>query len=82
MLTRQHNLAANAAQRPTSHPTPEEHDSQVRTLEQQQYSVGKQLNEEQAGVAKREVELGRWKAEKEEVGKKEIGEDGWADGKM
>lgn len=44
--------------------------------------MGKQLNEEQAAVAKKEVELGKWKNEKEEVGKMEVGESGWADGKM
>ena len=81
-LTRQHHSAAVAAQRPFSHPTPSEHDSQVRLLEQQQYAVGKQLNEEQAAVAKKEVELGKWKGEKEEVGRTEVGEDGWVDGKM
>ena len=81
-LTRQHHSAAVAAQRPFSHPTPTEHDSQVRSLEQQQYAVGKQLNEEQATVAKKEVELGRWKGEREEVRRKEVGEDGWVDGKM
>jgi len=81
-LTRQHHSAATAAQRPPSHPSPSEHDAQVRSLEQQQYAVGKQLNEEQAAVAKKEVEVGRWKGEKEEVGRKEVGEDGWVDGKM
>jgi hypothetical protein len=33
-------------------------------------------------VTKREAELVKWKADKEEVGKKEIGEDDWADGSM
>jgi len=81
-LTREYNQASAKAQRPANHPSSSEHDTQVRQLEQQQYSVGKQLNEEQAGVAKKEVELGKWKSEKEEIGKVEVGEDGWADGKM
>ncbi|ODO00253.1 hypothetical protein I350_06882 [Cryptococcus amylolentus CBS 6273] len=83
-LSRQLNQAASAAQRPPSHPSPEEHDAHVRSLEQQQYSTGKQLNDEQAAVAKKEVELGKWKASKEEIGKVEIGEDAesWADGKV
>ena len=82
VLTRQHNSAANAAQRPNSHPTPSEHDAQVRSLEQRQYAVGKQLNEEQAVVSKKEIEVGKWKGEKEDVGRPEIGDDGWVDGKM
>ncbi|WVQ82578.1 hypothetical protein IAT38_004708 [Cryptococcus sp. DSM 104549] len=81
-LSRQLTAAASAAQRPPSHPTVAEHDAQVHALEQQQYATGKQLNEEQANVAKKEVELGKWRAEKEEVGKMEVGEGGWADGKI
>ncbi|WWD22760.1 hypothetical protein CI109_107253 [Kwoniella shandongensis] len=81
-LSRQHAQATAAAQRPSSHPSAAEHDAQVRSLEQQQYATGKQLNEEQAAVAKKEVELGRWKSEKDEVGKIEVGEGGWADGKI
>ncbi|WVQ72350.1 hypothetical protein IAR50_001901 [Cryptococcus sp. DSM 104548] len=83
-LSRQLNQAASAAQRPPSHPSPAEHDAQVRSLEQQQYSTGKQLNDEQAAVAKKEVELGKWKLAKEEIGKVEVGEDAesWADGKV
>lgn len=82
VLTRQQHSAAIAAQRPSSQPTPSEYDAHVRSLEQQQYALGKQLNEEKAGVAKKEVEVGKWKGEKEEVGRKEVGEDGWVDGKM
>ncbi|WRT63336.1 uncharacterized protein IL334_000241 [Kwoniella shivajii] len=81
-LSRQHAQASTAAQRPPSHPSATEHDAQVRTLEQQQYATGKQLNEEQAAVAKKEVELGRWKNEKEEVDKLQIGEEDWANGKI
>ncbi|KAK8844688.1 hypothetical protein IAR55_006537 [Kwoniella newhampshirensis] len=81
-LSRQHAQATVASQRPSSHPTAAEHDAQVRSLEQQQYATGKQLNEEQAAVAKKEVELGKWRNEKEEVGKIEVGEGGWADGKI
>jgi hypothetical protein len=39
----------------------------VRDLEQKQYAAGKALNEEQSAVAKKEVELGRVKAERDEV---------------
>jgi kinetochore protein Spc24 len=49
-------------------------------LEQEHYSTGKQLNEEQSAVAKKEVDLGRWKADREEVGKVVVGNDDWADG--
>jgi kinetochore protein Spc24 len=82
VLSRQHSLAASAAQRPAGLPSAAEHDSQVGELEQTQYSVGKQLNEEQANMGKKEVELGRWKSEKEEVGKWEVGDGDWRDGKM
>ncbi|AFR92556.1 kinetochore protein Spc24 [Cryptococcus neoformans] len=81
-LSRQHSQAATAAQRPTSHPSPAEHEANVRSLEQQQFSIAKQLNEEQAAVAKKEVELGKWKSAKEEIEKIEIGEGDWADGKV
>ncbi|WVO16048.1 hypothetical protein L204_103713 [Cryptococcus depauperatus] len=70
-LTKQYGQAASAAQRPPSHPSPAEHDAQVHLLEQQQYSAGKQLNEEQTVLSKKEVELGGWKAAKEEVAKVE-----------
>ena len=58
-----------------------EHDAQVRSLESKQYSLGKALNEEQAGMTKKEAELVRAKAEQEEVGRGEIGEDEWIDSK-
>ena len=81
-LSRQHSQAAAAAQRPPSHPSPAEHEANVRSLEQQQFSIAKQLNEEQAAVAKKEVELGKWKTAKEDIEKVEIGEGDWADGKV
>ncbi|ORY22134.1 hypothetical protein BCR39DRAFT_552234 [Naematelia encephala] len=81
-LTKQYNLASHAAQRPASHPTTAEHDAQVRSLEGEQYALGKQLNEEQAGVSKKEVELGRVKGEKEEVGRIQVGEEGYLNGKI
>ncbi|WWD06218.1 hypothetical protein V865_004304 [Kwoniella europaea PYCC6329] len=88
-LTRQLAQASAAAQRPSSHPTAMEHEEQVRQLEQKQYSVGKQLNEEQSAVSKKEVELGKLKLEKQEVEKINIGEDDdedgqsdWMDGKI
>nr|ODN87038.1 hypothetical protein L203_03812 [Cryptococcus depauperatus CBS 7841] len=81
-LTKQYGQAASAAQRPPSHPSPAEHDAQVHLLEQQQYSAGKQLNEEQTVLSKKEVELGGWKAAKEEVAKVEVGEDNWENDKV
>nr|KIR48554.1 kinetochore protein Spc24, fungi type [Cryptococcus bacillisporus CA1280] len=81
-LSRQHSQAAAAAQRPASHPSPAEHEANVRSLEQQQFSIAKQLNEEQAAVAKKEVELGKWKTAKEDIEKVEVGEGVWADGKV
>lgn len=33
-------------------------------------------------MAKKEVELGKWKSAKEEIEKIEIGEGDWADGKV
>ncbi|WVR03202.1 hypothetical protein IAU60_000193 [Kwoniella sp. DSM 27419] len=81
-LSRQLMQAQAAAQRPASHPTSAEHDAQVRQLEQQQYATGKQLNEEQALVAKKEAELLKWKAAKEEVEGVTVGEEGWTDGKI
>lgn len=82
VLTRQHSQAAAAAQRPAGIPSAAEHDAQVRQLEQTQYSVSKQLNEEQSAMGKKEVELGRWKGEKDEVGKWQVGDEEWSDGKM
>lgn len=81
-LTKQFNAAQQAAQRPPSAPSASEHDAQVRSLEQQQYSIGKQLNEEQAAVGKKEAELGRWRAEKEAVSSVRVGEDDWVDGRL
>ncbi|WVQ64425.1 uncharacterized protein L199_002591 [Kwoniella botswanensis] len=86
--SRQLAQASAAAQRPSSHPTAMEHEEQVRQLEQKQYSVGKQLNEEQSVVSKKEAELGKLKLEKQEVEKINIGEDDedgqsdWMDGKI
>jgi len=51
-------------------------------LEQEQYATGKKLNEEQVGMSKKEVELGKWKGEKEQVGKWQVGEDDSYDGGM
>ncbi|WWC67190.1 uncharacterized protein I206_101097 [Kwoniella pini CBS 10737] len=86
-LSRQLTQASAAAQRPSSHPSAAEHDAQVRSFEQQQYSTGKQLNEEQTLVSKREIELGRLKVEREELDNLRIGEnkendDDWTNGKV
>jgi hypothetical protein len=45
--------------------------------------MAKQLKEEQSIVQQKEEELSKWKAEKEEVSKMEVGDEGeWADGKV
>ena len=80
-LTRQLNAAATASARPSTHPTPGEHDAQVRTLESQQFSLGKSLNEEQASMTKKEAELAKVRVDREEIGQVEIGEDEWVNGK-
>ncbi|OCF34766.1 kinetochore protein Spc24 [Kwoniella heveanensis BCC8398] len=84
-LSRQLQQASTAAQRPASHPSSTEHEAQVRSLEQQQYSTVKQLNEEQGAVAKKEVELSKWRSMKDDVDKIQVEDrkdDGWANGKM
>ncbi|WVQ94270.1 hypothetical protein IAU59_001349 [Kwoniella sp. CBS 9459] len=83
-LSRQLQQASTAAQRPASHPSSADHEAQVRSLEQQQYSTVKQLNEEQGLVGKKEVELGKWRAMKDDVDKIRVGDqdDGWANGKV
>ncbi|WWC57727.1 uncharacterized protein I303_100261 [Kwoniella dejecticola CBS 10117] len=86
-LTRQFEQASSAAQRPPSHPSAAEHDAQVRSLEHQQVSTAKQLNEEQSLVSKRELELGKLKNEKEELDSIQVGEnkendDEWLNGKV
>jgi kinetochore protein Spc24 len=55
-------------------PSHEQHNAHVTDLEAQQYAAGKALNEEQALVSKREVELGRWRGEREEVRGEGVGE--------
>jgi kinetochore protein Spc24 len=81
-LTRQHTLASQAAQRPKTQPTPQEHNTEVRRLEQEQYTTGKQLNEEEKNLTKKESELIKWKSDKEEVAQREVGQDDWANGGM
>ncbi|KAK4686487.1 hypothetical protein P7C73_g3639, partial [Tremellales sp. Uapishka_1] len=74
-LSRQLKMASLAAQRPVSHPTPAEHDAHVRALEAQHYGIGKQLNETQTALAKKEVELNEWRLQKEEVGRWQVGDE-------
>ena len=60
-----------------------QHKTEVEHIEQLYTQTAKQLKEEEAAVAKKELELSRWKAEREEVAKMTVGdEDGWADGKV
>ncbi|WVF66651.1 hypothetical protein IAT40_001392 [Kwoniella sp. CBS 6097] len=84
-LSRQLQQASTEAQRPASHPSSAEHEAQVRSLEQEQYTTMKQLNEEQGLAAKKEVELSKWRAMRDDVDKIQVGEkldDGWANGKI
>lgn len=82
VLAAQHHAAADAAQRPKGTPSAAEHEAAVRSLEHQQYSAGKQLNEEQGNVAKREVELGRVKAERDEVRRWDVAAGAGNDGQV
>ena len=71
------------ALRPQNQPTPEGHLAEVDRLEREYAQSGKQLSEAEAGVSKKQSELGRWKVEKEEVGRMEVGDErAWADGKV
>jgi kinetochore protein Spc24 len=47
----------------------------MRHLEGQHYSTVKALTEEQATLGKKEVELGRCRSEREEVGGWKVGEE-------
>lgn len=47
----------------------------MRELESRHYATGKALNEEQANLGKKELELGKCKAEREEVGGWKVGEE-------
>lgn len=72
-----------ASQRPSNQPTSKDHRAEVEKIEHQYTQIAKQLKEEESGVAKKEIELNRWKVEKEEVGKIQVGdEEHWADGKV
>jgi hypothetical protein len=71
------------ALRPQNQPTPEGHLAEVDRLEKEYAQSGKQLAEAEGSVSKKQSELSRWKVEKEEVGKLEVGDEGaWADGKV
>jgi hypothetical protein len=71
------------AQRPPNQPTSEAHKTEVEQIERQSSQITKQLKEEQMQITNREAELNKWRAEKEEVGKLEVGDEGeWADGKV
>ncbi|KAI9634310.1 uncharacterized protein MKK02DRAFT_38986 [Dioszegia hungarica] len=74
-LQKQHSAAASSALRPSTVPSPSEHNDQMRHLEGQHYSTVKALTEEQATLGKKEVELGRCKSEREEVGGWKVGEE-------
>ncbi|KAL7420243.1 hypothetical protein Q5752_005212 [Cryptotrichosporon argae] len=78
LLTKQRDAAAAAATRPANQPSELEHEAQVRRLEAEQYAAGKSLNEEQVAIGKKESELGRWRAERDEVSVMQV-EGDWAD---
>jgi kinetochore protein Spc24 len=71
------------ALRPANQPTEMAHNAEVDRLERDYTQCGKQLKEEEAGVSRKQSELSRWKVDKEEVGKIQVGDEGaWADGKV
>jgi hypothetical protein len=69
-----HKQAEASARRPPTVPTLQEHEAAVHALEQQRMSTGKQVNEEQTRVAKKEVDLGQWRGKREEVAGVTVGE--------
>jgi kinetochore protein Spc24 len=73
--------AKSKAQRPSTVPSQAEHDAHVQRLADQQVAVGKQLNEEQTLLGKKEIELGEWKAERENIEKVDVGASEWVDGR-
>lgn len=71
------------ALRPQNQPTQEAHLAEVERIEREHSQSGKQLVEAEGSVSKKQSELSRWRVEKEEVGKLEVGDEGaWADGKV
>jgi hypothetical protein len=71
------------ALRPQNQPTQEAHLAEVERLEREHSQSGRQLVEAEGSVTKKQSELSRWRVEKEEVGKLEVGDEGaWADGKV
>jgi len=71
------------ALRPQNQPTQEAHLAEVERLEREHSQSGRQLVEAEGSVSKKQSELSRWRVEKEEVGKLEVGDEGaWADGKV
>jgi hypothetical protein len=71
------------ALRPQNQPTQEAQLAEVERLEREHSQSGKQLVEAEGSVTKKQSELSRWRVEKEEVGKLEVGDEGaWADGKV
>ena len=82
-MTTELEKARRAAQRPSNQPTSYEHKAELDALENQRTQVGKQLKQEEANVTKKEAELTKWKSEKEEVEKLQVGDEGdWANGKV
>lgn len=75
--------AKTDAIRPQNQPTEEAHLAEVERLEREYAQSGKQLQEAQGSVSKKQSELSRWRVEKEEVGRLEVGDEGaWADGRV
>ena len=67
--------ASQNAERPSSHPTTEQHKSQIRELESKQNAINKQINEAQANMMRREGELKEVKVERERVMSVEVGNE-------
>lgn len=75
--------AQKAAKRPDNQPSAKAHREEHDRLQHQTEQTRDQLSQERSSVTDKEVELNRWKGEKEEVGKIEVGdEEHWADGRV
>lgn len=80
-LQRELESAKHKALRPPSVQTTDQHNASIRKLDNHQLSTSKALRNEQETVAKKEAELQRLKGEREEVERRDVGEEGYMDPK-
>jgi hypothetical protein len=75
--------AQKAALRPDNQPSAKAHQQEHSRLQHQVEQTSEQLSEERSAVTDKEVELNRWREDKEEVSKIQVGdEEQWADGRV